>query len=296
MEDIAGEGVETHAGKERISQFCFRFFHNSNHHTTYIVFSMMNLKQKIVLITGVSSGIGMSCAHKFAEAGAKLILIARRMDRIKTMADKLGKLYQTSTLAIELDVRKREEVARKLSALPTEWQAIDILVNNAGLSRGLDKLHEGSIDDWEEMIDTNVKGLLYVSRTIIPGMVARAQGTIINIGSIAGQEVYPGGNVYCASKFAVDALTRGLRMDLVDTPLRVCTVDPGLVETEFSNVRFRGDVQRAKKTYQNMVPLTPDDVADAVLFCATRPPHVQLAQMLLLPTSQASTTLVHRTQ
>jgi len=257
---------------------------------------MVNLKQKIVLITGASSGIGLSCAHKFSEAGANLILVARRVDRVKALGNKLKQLHQTDTIAIELDVRRREDVARKLSGLPLEWQAIDVLVNNAGLSRGLDKLHEGSIDDWEEMIDTNIKGLLYVSRTVIPGMVARGQGTIINIGSIAGQEVYPRGNVYCASKFAVDALTRGLRMDLVDTPLRVCTVDPGLVETEFSDVRFRGDAQRAKQTYQNMVPLTPDDVADAVLFCATRPPHVQLAQMLLLPTSQASTTLVHRSQ
>lgn len=257
---------------------------------------MVNLKEKIVLITGASSGIGLSCAHKFAEAGAKLILVARRVDRVKALGNKLKQLHQTDTIAIELDVRRREDVARKLSGLPLEWQAIDVLVNNAGLSRGLDKLHEGSIDDWEEMIDTNIKGLLYVSRTVIPGMVARGQGTIINIGSIAGQEVYPRGNVYCASKFAVDALTRGLRMDLVDTPLRVCTVDPGLVETEFSNVRFRGDAQRATQTYQNMTPLTPDDVADAVLFCATRPPHVQLAQMLLLPTSQASTTLVHRSQ
>jgi len=257
---------------------------------------MTSLKHNIVLITGASSGIGMSCANQFAEAGARLILIARRMDRTKTLGKKLKELFKTDTLLIDLDVRRREDVAKKLSDLPAEWQSIDILVNNAGLSRGLDKLHEGSIEDWEEMIDTNVKGLLYVSRSIVPGMVARRKGTVINIGSIAGQEVYPRGNVYCASKFAVDALTKGLRMDLVDTPIRVCTVDPGLVETEFSNVRFHGDTQRAKQTYQNMTPLSPDDVADAVLFCATRPPHVQLAQILLLPTAQASTTLVHRAQ
>jgi 3-hydroxy acid dehydrogenase/malonic semialdehyde reductase len=257
---------------------------------------MIKSTKNTVLITGASSGIGLSCANKFAEAGARLILIARRKDRIKNLADRLKGLFQTESLVIELDVRKREDVARKLSTLPEEWQAIDILVNNAGLSRGLDKLHEGSIDDWEEMIDTNVKGLLYVSRTVVPGMVARGKGIIINIGSVAGQEVYPKGNVYCASKFAVDALTRGLRMDLVDTPLRVCTVDPGLVETEFSNVRFHGDTERAKQTYQHLNPLTPDDVADAVLFCATRPPHVQLAQIVMLPTNQASTTLVHRSQ
>lgn len=257
---------------------------------------MTDIKKKIVLVTGASSGIGQSCARKFAEAGAKLILVARRLDRIKTLGEELKSLFQTETLILGLDVRKHADVIKKLSNLPPEWQAVEILINNAGLSRGLDKLHEGSIDDWEEMIDTNVKGLLYVSRTVVPGMVSRGRGTIINIGSIAGQEVYPGGNVYCASKFAVDALTRGLRLDLVDTPLRVCTVDPGLVETEFSNVRFRGDTERAKRTYQNMTPLTPDDVADAVLFCATRPAHVQLAQMLILPTSQASATLVHRSQ
>jgi len=255
---------------------------------------MTNLRQQTVLITGASSGIGLSCAHKFAEAGARLILIARRIDRIKALQKELRRNHQTDTLAIKLDVRKRKDVLKKLTSLPKDWQHVDILVNNAGLSRGLDKLYEGSIQDWEEMIDTNVKGLLYVSRAVVPGMVTRKKGTIINIGSIAGHEVYPKGNVYCASKHAVDALTKGLRMDLVDTPVRVCTVDPGLVETEFSNVRFRGDMQRAKQTYQNMTPLTPDDVADAVLFCATRPLHVQLAQLVLMPTSQASTTLVHR--
>lgn len=256
---------------------------------------MTSLKDQTVLITGTSSGIGRSCAHKFAEAGARLILVARRVDRVKTLQKELKQLFQTETLAIDLDVRKRDDVPKKLSDLPHGWQSIDILINNAGLSRGLDKLHEGSIDDWEEMIDTNVKGLLYVTRSVVPGMVARKKGTVVNIGSIAGHEVYPRGNVYCASKHAVDALTKGLRMDLVDTPIRVCTVDPGLVETEFSNVRFHGDAQRAKQTYQNMTPLTPDDVADAVVFCATRPAHVQLTQLVLMPTSQASTTLVHRT-
>ncbi len=255
---------------------------------------MIDLKQQTVLVTGASSGIGLSCARKFAEAGARLILVARRLERIVALQKELKQGYGTDVLTIELDVRERDDVEKKLSSLSREWQAVDVLVNNAGLSRGLDKLHEGSVDDWEEMIDTNVKGLLYVTRAIVPGMVARGKGTIINIGSIAGHEVYPRGNVYCASKHAVDALTKGLRLDLVDTPLRVCTVDPGLVETEFSNVRFHGDTQRAKQTYQNMIPLTPDDVADAVLFCATRPSHVQLSQMVIMPTAQASTTLVHR--
>ncbi len=256
---------------------------------------MTDLRQQTVLITGASSGIGWSCAHKFAEAGARLILVARRNERITALQKELSHHHQVDVHAVELDVRKRDVVAEKLSALPRKFEAVDVLINNAGLSRGLDKLHEGSVDDWEEMIDTNVKGLLYVTRAIVPGMIARGKGTVINIGSIAGHEVYPRGNVYCASKHAVDALTKGLRLDVVDTPVRVCTVDPGLVETEFSNVRFHGDTQRAKQTYQNMTPLTPDDVADAVLFCATRPSHVQLSQIVIMPTAQASTTLVHRT-
>ncbi len=255
---------------------------------------MTDLRKQTVLVTGASSGIGLSCARKFAEAGARLILVARRLERIEALQKELKQRHRSEALTIQLDVRKRADVAERMSALPKEWQAVDVLINNAGLSRGLDKLQEGSIDDWEEMIDTNVKGLLYVTRAIVPGMVSRGRGTIINIGSIAGHEVYPKGNVYCASKHAVDALTKGLRLDLVDTPLRVCTVDPGLVETEFSNVRFHGDTERAKQTYQKMTPLTPDDVADAVLFCATRPPHVQLSEIVIMPTAQASTTLVHR--
>lgn len=257
---------------------------------------MTTVLNSTVLITGASSGIGRSCAMKFAEAGARLILIARRTDRLAELATSVRKQYHTETLVIKLDLRRRQDVEHSLSSLPKEWQDVQILINNAGLSRGLNKLHEGSTDDWEEMIDTNVKALLYVSKAIVPGMVARGRGTIVNIGSLAGHEVYPRGNVYCASKHAVDALTKGMRLDLVDTPLRVCTVDPGLVETEFSNVRFHGDTERAKQTYQNMTPLSPDDVAEAVLFCATRPPHVQLAEIVILPTAQASTTLVHRFQ
>jgi len=255
---------------------------------------MISLSKKIVFITGASSGIGLACAKDFAEAGAHLILTARRKERIEKLAAELKEQYRIETLPIQLDVRNRDDVQNLVSQLPPAWQNIEILINNAGLARGFDKLHEGSLDDWEEMIDTNIKGLLYVSRAIIPGMVARGSGTIINIGSIAGHEVYPKGNVYCATKFAVDALTRGLRMDLVDTPLRVCTVDPGLVETEFSLVRYRGDIERAKKPYQNIMPLTAEDVAEAVLFCTTRPSHVQIAQMVLLATAQASTTLFDR--
>ncbi|TET94725.1 MAG: SDR family NAD(P)-dependent oxidoreductase, partial [Candidatus Zixiibacteriota bacterium] len=203
---------------------------------------MSNLDNKIALITGASSGIGAACARKFAEQGVRLILAARRTERLEKLAAELS----VETHLIQLDVRDRKAVEKVIYGLPSEWENIDILVNNAGLSRGLHKLHEGNIDSWEEMIDTNVKGLLYVSRAVIPGMVARGRGHIINIGSIAGHEVYPGGNVYCATKHAVDALSKGMRIDLVDTPIRVSTVDPGLVETEFSQVRFYGDKERAK--------------------------------------------------
>ena len=255
---------------------------------------LTDLSQKTVLITGASSGIGLACAYAFADHNARLIIAARRKERIETLAQELDRVHGTEVFTIQLDVRNQPAVEKAVHDLPSNWKDIDVLVNNAGLSRGLDKLYEGKLEDWEEMIDTNIKGLLYVSRAVIPGMVARRKGTIINIGSIAGHEVYPGGNVYCATKFAVDALTRGLRHDLVDTPIRVCTVDPGLVETEFSSVRFRGNEQRAKTVYQNLSPLTGADVADAVLYCATRPPHVQIAEMIILPTNQASTTLVHR--
>jgi serine 3-dehydrogenase len=255
---------------------------------------MTDLKKKTVLITGASSGIGFACAHAFAREGARLILAARRKQRIDALAKELKAKHGTEVYAIQLDVRKQPDVETTVKSLPKEWQEIEVLLNNAGLSRGLDKLYEGKLEDWEEMIDTNVKGLLYVSRAVIPGMVARGHGTIINIGSIAGHEVYPGGNVYCASKYAVDAITRGLRMDLVDTPIRVCTVDPGLVQTEFSIVRFRGNDERAKNVYKGLQPLTPEDIADAVVYCASRPPHVQIAEMIVLPTAQASTTLVHR--
>ena len=256
---------------------------------------MVDLKNKTVLITGASSGIGLACAEAFARQGARLVLSARRKERLDALAQELKKKHGTETLTIQLDVRNQPAVEKAFQTLPSGWQDVEVLVNNAGLSRGLDKLYEGKLDDWEEMIDTNVKGLLYVSRAVIPGMVTRGKGTIINLGSIAGHEVYPGGNVYCASKHAVDALTKGLRLEMVDTPIRVCTVDPGLVETEFSIVRFRGNEQRAKAVYQNLTPLSPADVADAVLYCAMAPPHVQIAEIIILPTNQASTTLVHRT-
>ncbi len=255
---------------------------------------MSRINNTIVLITGASSGIGRACARKFAEEGARLILTARRKDRLDELTDKIRNERNTDVYTVKLDVRDRKGVESAIASLPENWRDIDVLVNNAGLSRGLDKIHEGKLQDWEEMIDTNVKGLLYVSRAVIPGMVKRGRGTVINIGSIAGREVYQKGNVYCATKFAVDALTKGMRLDLVDTPIRVCTVDPGLVETEFSEVRFRGDTERAKNVYSGLVPLTGEDVADAVVFAASRPQHIQCAEILLLPTDQASPTVVNR--
>jgi serine 3-dehydrogenase len=247
-----------------------------------------------VLITGASSGIGEAAARSFAAAGARLILAARRLDRLEALAAELTDRHGTISHLIELDVRDVGVVTRMLEDLPADWAGIDVLVNNAGLSRGLEKLHEGNLRDWDEMIDTNVKGLLYVSRAVIPGMVARGHGHVINLGSIAGHEVYPGGAVYCATKSAVSAITRGMRIDLLGTNVRVTTIDPGMVETEFSLVRFHGDAERAARVYERVQPLTAEDVADAILYAATRPPHVNVDEILLMATAQASATLVHR--
>jgi NADP-dependent 3-hydroxy acid dehydrogenase YdfG len=252
------------------------------------------LDDRLVFITGASSGIGRECARVFAREGARLVLVARRLERLRDLAAECAQAYGSEVHCIQLDVRNRTEVAEALSSLPERWRAVDILVNNAGLSRGLAPISEGVIDDWEEMIDTNVKGLLYVTRSLLPGMVERGPGQIVNLGSIAGREVYKGGGVYCASKWAVRALTQALRVDLLGTPIRVSTVDPGLVETEFSKVRFHGDEERAKAVYRGTRPLTPRDVAEVVLFCATRPPHVTVAEVVLLSTDQASATAVYR--
>lgn len=254
---------------------------------------MISLRDKTAIVTGASSGIGMSIARAFAAAGARLLLCARRRERLDALARELHEAHGSEVLTLELDVRDRAAVEAAIAGLPAEWQGIDILVNNAGLARGFDKLHEGDVNDWEEMIDTNVKGLLWVSRNVIPGMVSRGSGHVINIGSIAGHDPYPKGAVYNASKFAVDAITKAMRMDLVDTPLRVSTVDPGLVETEFSLVRFHGDRQKADAVYNDIDVCTPDDIADAVLYCATRPPHVSVNQIVITPTAQASSMVKH---
>ena len=254
----------------------------------------MTLQNRTILITGASSGIGAACAAVFAQAGARLILTARRRDRLEQLADRLKQQFSTQTHLVSLDVSDRDQVNSALQALPADWAAIDVLVNNAGLSRGLDKLHEADIQDWEEMIDTNVKGLLYVTRSLVPGMVERGQGHVVNIGSIAGHQTYPGGSVYCATKAAVRSLSEGLKLDLLGTPVRVTSVDPGMVETEFSQVRFRGDGDRANSVYKGVIPLTPEDIADIILFCVTRPAHVNISDLIVLATDQASATLVHR--
>jgi len=255
---------------------------------------MVAVKDQIVLITGASSGIGEACARVFAQAGAKLILTARRQERLEQLADQLSKTYACALHLLPLDVSDRTQVQTTLESLPLPWTEVDILINNAGLSRGLDKVHEASIQDWEEMIDTNIKGLLYMTRSLLPGMVSRGRGHVINIGSIAGHQTYPGGSVYCATKAAVKSISEGLKQDLLGTPVRVSSVDPGMVETDFSNVRFRGDTERAKKVYQGVTPLTPDDVADVIFFCATRSPHVNINEVILMPTAQASATQVSR--
>lgn len=256
--------------------------------------NMVSIQEQIVVITGASSGIGASCAKMFAKEGASLILAARRRDKLEQVATEIKQTYQSQIYLLEMDVSDRHGVATSLTSLPESWRNVDILVNNAGLSRGLDKLQSGDIENWEEMIDTNIKGLLYVTRSLLPGMVERNQGHIINIGSIAGHQTYPGGNVYCATKAAVRALSQGLKMDLLGTPIRVSSVDPGTVETDFSKVRFRGDTEKAAKVYQGMNPLTPDDIAEIVVFCATRPAHVNLSEVLVLATDQSSATMIHR--
>jgi serine 3-dehydrogenase len=255
----------------------------------------LDLDGKSVLVTGASSGIGRACAEAFAASGCRLLLAARRKDRLDGLADALCDRHGADVLTVALDVRDRSAVESWVGGLPDNWHDIEILVNNAGLARGLAPLHEGDISDWEEMIDTNVKGLLYITRAVLPGMVDRGRGHVINIGSIAGHEVYPGGSVYCASKHAVTALNRALGIDTLGTGVRVSSVDPGMVETEFSLVRFHGDAERADGVYNGIDPLTPADVAEAVHFCATRPKNANVRELILMAGTQASAVHAHRT-
>jgi 3-hydroxy acid dehydrogenase / malonic semialdehyde reductase len=252
------------------------------------------LHGKVAFITGASSGIGAACAEGFARAGARLLLAARRNDRLQEMVSDLRSAGAEDVHTVALDVRDKSQVQTVVDGLPSSWQAIDILINNAGLSRGLEKVYEGKIDDWEEMIDTNVKGLLYVTRAVVPGMVQRGAGHVVNLGSTAGHMTYPNGAVYCATKAAENRVSEGLREDLLGTPVRVTTVDPGMVETEFSKVRFHGDEGRAAKVYQGLTPLQPEDIADAILWAVTRPAHVNIAQVLLTSVDQANSLLFNR--
>ncbi len=254
----------------------------------------MSLKEKIVFITGASAGIGAATALAFAAEGARLLLAARRPGKLAEVASAALAGGAAAVHSISLDVRDRRAVQQTIDDLPHEWSEIDILVNNAGLSRGLEKLYMGKIEDWEEMIDTNVKGLLYVTRAVVPGMVVRGRGHVINMGSTAGDLTYPNGAVYCASKAAERAINDGLRQDVLGTPVRVTSVDPGMVETDFSLVRFHGDADRAAKVYKGVKPLTPEDVAEVIVWAASRPAHVNIARVLLTPVQQANSLLFHR--
>ena len=249
---------------------------------------------KIALITGASSGIGAACARKFAQNGYTLLLNARSNDKLQSIKTDLQSSYGVDVVLLPFDVRDRQAAANAIQSLPEEYQSIDVLVNNAGLALGIDKEYEGTEENYDTMIDTNITALLMITRLIVPGMVARGKGHIINIGSVAGDAAYPGGSVYCATKAAVKILSDGLRMDLVDTPLRVTNIKPGLVETNFSVTRFAGDKERADKVYQGIKPLTGEDIAEVVFFAASAPAHVQIAEVLVLATHQASGSLVHR--
>lgn len=254
----------------------------------------MDFKGKTVFITGASAGIGAATALRFAAEGARLLLAARRAGKLAQVASLALEHGASAVHSIDLDVRDHRAVQDAIDSLPPSWDEIDILVNNAGLSRGLEKLYVGKIEDWDEMIDTNVKGLLYVTRAVVPGMVVRGRGHVINLGSTAGTLPYPNGAVYCASKAAEHSINDGLRQDLLGTPVRVTSIEPGMVETDFSLVRFRGDAERAAKVYKGVIPLTPEDVADAILWAASRPPHVNIAQVVLTTIDQANSLLFNR--
>jgi len=255
---------------------------------------MNKLKHKTVFITGASSGIGKASAVAFASEGANLILTARRIERLKALETELINKYNIKVLTLQLDVRKLSEVKKAVNSLNGEWRNIDILLNNAGLARGLSKIYDGNTNHWDEMVDTNVKGLLYITRTVIPLMVERLQGHVINLGSLAGHEAYPNGNVYVATKFAITGLSKAMRFDLYDKNIRVTSIDPGMVNTEFSEVRFSGDKEKADKVYEGIIPLCAEDIAETILWCATRPAHININEVIITPIAQASVAFVNR--
>lgn len=254
---------------------------------------MNNNEQKIALITGATSGIGRAVARLFAEKGVKLVLCGRRQDRLQDIQQELS--VKTQVFSLLFDVRDREKVSASIASLPKEFASIDILVNNAGNAHGLDFIYEGNSDDWDAMLDINVKGLLNVTQAVLPDMLSRKSGHIINIGSTAGKEVYPRGNVYCASKYAVDAINQAMRIDLNGKGIRVGAINPGMVETEFSEVRFKGDTEKAAKVYQGFTPLRAEDIAEIIWFVVSRPNHVNIADLTVMSIDQASSTIVNRT-
>ncbi len=255
---------------------------------------MLSLKGKTVFITGASAGIGKATAVGFAKAGSRVILCARRDKILKDFQQEIKDKYGIESLIFYLDVRHWESVKKAIEHLPAEWQEIDILINNAGLSRGMNKIHEGEVRDWDEMIDTNIKGLIHITKAVLPGMIKRNEGHIVNLGSIAGHEVYTGGNVYCATKHAVRALSNSFRLDVFGTNIRVTCISPGAVETEFSVVRFHGDKNKADQVYKGMTPLTAEDIADTIIYSCSRPKHVNISEILIMPTDQAAASVVNR--
>jgi NADP-dependent 3-hydroxy acid dehydrogenase YdfG len=248
----------------------------------------------IVLITGTTSGIGKASAELFAKNGWNLILTGRRKDRLDAFASDLAKKYKIKTLTLNFDVRNLKEVVKSIESIKGEWRNIDLLLNNAGLASGFGTVQEGNIEDWEAMIDTNIKGLLYMTRHISPLLIEKNKGHIINVASLAGKQVYPNGNVYCATKYAVDALSQAMRIDMIQHGIRVTNIAPGLVETEFSIVRFHGNTERAKQTYTGFQPLTAQDIAETIFWCASRPPHVNINDVVITPTAQANAYIVHK--
>jgi 3-hydroxy acid dehydrogenase/malonic semialdehyde reductase len=249
---------------------------------------------KIALITGATSGIGEACAHLFAREHYNLVLTGRRADRLEKLAKKLNNEFNVEVAVSSFDVRDRNQVIKSLEELPAEWKKVNVLVNNAGLSQGLDPIQNGNLDDWDTMIDTNIKGLLYVSKVVSNWMIDNKGGHIVNLGSIAGKEVYANGNVYCATKHAVDAINKGMRIDLVQHGIKVTAIHPGAVETEFSEVRFKGDKERAKKVYDGFAPLAAEDIAETIWFAVSRPAHVNINELVIMPTAQASATTIVR--